>query len=75
MNHRWGKGDEKKESVCFVDLIEQDQWEAQDGSKRNKHRVFVEKFTFVGGGEKAPRTPEPEEEAKLEYSPEDDIPF
>lgn len=27
-----------------------DQWEAQDGSKRSKHRIFVESFTFVGSG-------------------------
>ncbi len=24
-----------------------DQWEAQDGSKRSKHRIFIENFTFV----------------------------
>ncbi len=27
-----------------------DRWEAQDGSKRSKHRIFVENFTFLGGG-------------------------
>jgi single-strand DNA-binding protein len=27
-----------------------DQWEAQDGSKRSKHRVTVETFTFVDSG-------------------------
>lgn len=27
-----------------------DRWEAQDGSKRSKHRVFVENFDFGGGG-------------------------
>ncbi len=26
-----------------------DRWEAQDGSKRSKHRVFVESFEFGGG--------------------------
>ena len=26
-----------------------DRWDAQDGSKRSKHRVYVENFTFVGG--------------------------
>jgi single-strand DNA-binding protein len=34
--------------------LELDQWEAQDGSKRSKHRVFIERFSFVdsqsGGG-------------------------
>ncbi len=27
-----------------------DQWTAQDGSKRSKHRVTVENFQFLGGG-------------------------
>ncbi len=27
-----------------------DQWEAQDGSKRSKHRITVETFNFVDGG-------------------------
>ncbi len=27
-----------------------DQWEAQDGSKRSKHRITVESFTFVDSG-------------------------
>jgi single-strand DNA-binding protein len=27
-----------------------DSWQAQDGSKRSKLRVFVENFEFVGGG-------------------------
>jgi single-strand DNA-binding protein len=27
-----------------------DTWEAQDGSKRSKHRVTIESFTFVGSG-------------------------
>jgi single-strand DNA-binding protein len=31
--------------------LEFDQWEAQDGSKRSKHRVFIERFTFVDSGQ------------------------
>jgi len=27
-----------------------DSWTAQDGSKRNKHRVTIENFQFLGGG-------------------------
>jgi len=27
-----------------------DTWEGQDGSKRSKHRISVETFTFVSGG-------------------------
>ena len=27
-----------------------DRWDAPDGSKRSKHRIFVENFSFVGSG-------------------------
>ena len=44
----------KGRSLMVEGRLEFDQWEAQDGSKRSKHRVFVERFTFVdsrpGGG-------------------------
>lgn len=58
-----------------------DQWEAQDGSKRSKHRIFIENFTFVGsgggggggGGNQSPNT------AVTDDGPppptDDDIPF
>jgi len=43
--------------------LEFDQWEQQDGTKRSKHRVFIERFSFVGspqggdGGGSAPASP------------------
>ena len=43
----------KGRPVLVEGRLEFDQWEAQDGSKRSKHRVFIERFTFVdsrGGG-------------------------
>ena len=66
-----------------------DQWEAQDGSKRSKHRVTVESFTFVdggGGGEGSRGYSQGEEKAPSAgganeggsgsgSSPPDDIPF
>ncbi len=39
----------KGQSMLVEGRLDFDQWEAQDGSKRSKHRVFIEKFTFVGG--------------------------
>ena len=48
--------------------LDLDQWEAQDGSKRSKHRVFIERFSFVdsqggqgggGGGGNAPQQSAP----------------
>ena len=41
----------KKGNPIFVEgRLKLDQWQAQDGSKRSRHRVFVENFEFVGGG-------------------------
>jgi len=40
------KGDQ-----LFVEgRLKLDSWQAQDGSKRSKLRVFVENFEFIGGG-------------------------
>ncbi len=45
INKFFGKGD-----PIFVEgRLKFDQWDAQDGSKRSKHRVSVENFQFVGG--------------------------
>jgi len=66
-----------------------DQWEAQDGSKRSKHRVTVESFTFVdsgqggegsrgysGGEERAPSAGDASESGPGPGSSQpDDIPF
>lgn len=44
----------KGRQLMIEGRLELDQWEAQDGSKRSKHRVFIERFTFVdnqGGGQ------------------------
>ena len=104
INHRWGKGQEKKESVCYISCrafgkaaetlnkymrrgmpllisgrLDQDRWEDKDGQKRSKHRVFIEKFTFVGGGEKKAEVKEPKplpQPGTTEIVPLDDsIPF
>lgn len=41
----------KGRPVLIEGRLEFDQWEAQDGSKRSKHRVFIERFTFVDSGQ------------------------
>jgi single-strand DNA-binding protein len=41
---------QKGRPLLIEGRLQLDQWEAQDGSKRSKHRIFVESFTFVGGG-------------------------
>jgi single-strand DNA-binding protein len=40
--------------ILIEGRLEFDQWEAQDGSKRSKHRIFIERFTFVGAPAGAP---------------------
>lgn len=40
----------KKGAPLFVEgRLSFDTWEAQDGSKRSKHRITVENFEFLGG--------------------------
>ncbi|MBN1764573.1 MAG: single-stranded DNA-binding protein [Sedimentisphaerales bacterium] len=38
----------KGEPILIEGRLQYDRWEAQDGSKRSKHRIFVENFSFVG---------------------------
>ena len=62
-----------------------DQWTAQDGSKRSKHRVTVESFQFLGapggagasagGQEAAEGGPQIEEGEANSNKKSDDIPF
>ncbi len=40
----------KGRSLMIEGRLTFDQWEAQDGSKRSKHRITVETFTFVDSG-------------------------
>ena len=59
-----------------------DQWDAQDGSKRSKHRIFVERFQFVseaqsggGRGGSAGSQGQPDSQFDKGYAPDDNIPF
>ena len=58
-----------------------DTWEAQDGGKRSKHRVTVERFTFVGSKDDSapPSRPAPQPAPSGYVAPDfpnaDDIPF
>lgn len=60
----------KGRSILVEGRLQLDSWQAQDGSKRSKHRVFIESFQFVdsrsggpggggsGGREATPTAPE-----------------
>ena len=40
-------------SILIEGRLELDTWEGKDGTRRSKHRIFVEHFTFLGGGQGA----------------------
>lgn len=43
----------KKGNPLFIEgRLKFESWQAQDGSKRNKLKVFVENFEFIGDGQK-----------------------
>ncbi|MCK4628461.1 MAG: single-stranded DNA-binding protein [Sedimentisphaerales bacterium] len=39
---------QKGKPILIEGRLQLDRWEAQDGAKRSKHRIFVENFSFVG---------------------------
>jgi single-strand DNA-binding protein len=39
----------KGKPILVEGRLDYDTWEAQDGSKRSKHRITIERFQFVGG--------------------------
>jgi single-strand DNA-binding protein len=59
----------KGRPVLIEGRLQLDQWESKDGQKRSKHRVFVERFTFVdsggggGGGSRPAQRPQAEQPA------------
>jgi single-strand DNA-binding protein len=50
-----------------------DQWDAQDGTKRSKHRITVNTFQFIGGSDRID-TPDDKPDEKPRTNSED-IPF
>lgn len=40
----------KGREVMVEGRLQLNQWTTQEGDKRSRHQVFVENFTFVGGG-------------------------
>ncbi len=80
----------KGDPLMIEGRLQFDRWEAQDGSKRSKHRIFVENFEFIGGNTSSRtsdagsqpadhgETPPPQEENSSptpDSTPQDDIPF
>lgn len=64
----------KKGTPLMVEgRLQLDRWEAQDGSKRSKHRIMASDFTFVGGGQETKQ--EPSQSSYVPQSDHDDMPF
>ncbi len=49
-----------------------DRWEAQDGTRRSKHRVFVEKFEFMGKQSSNEQSSNTEQSGALQEQPKSD---
>jgi single-strand DNA-binding protein len=41
----------KGRNILVEGRLEFDQWEGKDGTRRSKHRIFVERFTFLSDGQ------------------------
>ena len=41
----------KGRPVLIEGRLQLDSWQGKDGQKRSKHRIFVERFQFIGGGQ------------------------
>ncbi len=66
----------KKGNPLFIEgRLTFDSWEAQDGTKRSKHRVTVMNFEFLGGGGSAGQSVNRTETEAKQQTSEDDIPF
>jgi len=48
---------QKGKPILIEGRLQFDRWEAQDGTKRSKHRIFVENFSFVGSRSDANNAP------------------
>ncbi len=66
----------KGRSVLIEGRLQFDTWEGPDGQKRSKHRVIVERFTFLGGsrGGDAGQRPQPQPRQRVQEQPQDSPP-
>jgi single-strand DNA-binding protein len=67
----------KKGDIFMVEgRLSFEQWTAQDGSKKSRHRVIVEGFQFLQGKPQGEAQPDEQQaETPADKPPKDDIPF
>ena len=45
----------KGDQLLIEGRLQLDTWEAKDGTKRSKHRIFIENFQFINSGDAKPQ--------------------
>lgn len=63
----------KGDAVLVEGRLKFETWQAQDGSKRSKHKVSVETFTFVG--QRQSEVGKTRETVPQDQGPGEDVPF
>lgn len=63
--------------ILIEGRLQFDQWQADDGSKRSKHRVLIERFEFLPSSKQqtTDKTQSPAEQERPYTPPDDDVPF
>lgn len=75
----------EKDRIYIQGALKQNSWEAQDGSKKSKHTITIEKFDFIEKKDnqqqsnnyqpqEQPQQPSQEQQG-IEYPDDDEIPF
>jgi len=57
----------KGRPVLIEGRLQLDTWEGKDGQRRSKHRVFVERFQFIGPAGAGPSQQAPADQAPRQY--------
>ncbi len=65
----------KGDPVLIEGRLQFDQWTAQDGTKRSKHKVAVERFQFLPSSGEGQSQSEPESKPSVKDKDDEDIPF
>jgi len=65
----------KGRQVIITGRLKLDQWEAQDGSKRSKHHIIVNDFTFISDGTGGQRETNPAPQRAAPPMDDSDVPF
>lgn len=78
----WGKTGEnirnyfvKGNPILIEGRLTYESWETEDGTKRSRHKITVERFDFIGKKEESETPSNPPEAQPASAAADDDIPF